>query len=75
MQKPWKMIETLAYGYLSKSTQWELSNEYQHDRVFQISFIYPVIKTNFLLLLAHWASEFLNLLVQVRRSLLQMAGM
>ena len=28
-----KIIETLANGYLSESTQRELSNEYQHDRV------------------------------------------
>ena len=27
------MTETLAYGYSSESTLWELSNEYQHDRV------------------------------------------
>ena len=27
------MIETLACGYSSESTQRELSNEYQHDRV------------------------------------------
>ena len=27
------MTETLANGYLSESTQRELSNEYQHDRV------------------------------------------
>ena len=27
------MTETLARGYSSKSTQQELSNEYQHDRV------------------------------------------
>ena len=27
------MIETLANGYSSKSTQRELSNEYQHNRV------------------------------------------
>ena len=27
------MTETLAYGYLSVSTQQELLNEYQHDRV------------------------------------------
>ena len=33
MQNIWKMTETLAYGYSSKSTQRELSNEYQHDRV------------------------------------------
>ena len=33
MQKIWKSAETLAHGYSSKSTQWELSNEYQHDRV------------------------------------------
>ena len=28
------MIETLANGYSSESTQGELSNEYQHDRVY-----------------------------------------
>ena len=28
-----KMTETLAYGYSSDSTQWELSNEYQNERV------------------------------------------
>ena len=27
------MTEALAYGYSSESTQRELSNEYQHDRV------------------------------------------
>ena len=27
------MTETLANGYSSESTHWELSNEYQHDRV------------------------------------------
>ena len=27
------MTETLAIGYSSESTQRELSNEYQHDRV------------------------------------------
>ena len=31
--KNWKMIETLAPGYSYESTQRELSNEYQHDRV------------------------------------------
>ena len=28
-----KISETLAYGYSSENTQWELSNEYQRDRV------------------------------------------
>ena len=33
-KKSQKMAETLAYGYSSsESTQWELSNEYQHGRV------------------------------------------
>ena len=32
MQKSWKMTETLAHEYSSKSAQLELSNEYQHDR-------------------------------------------
>ena len=31
------MIETLAHVYSSESTQWELSNEYQHDRVLGFS--------------------------------------
>ena len=31
--KTLKMTETLAYGYSYDSTQQELSNEYQHDRV------------------------------------------
>ena len=29
------MTETLAHGYSSESTQWELSYEYQHDMVIQ----------------------------------------
>ena len=33
MQNNLKMIETLAYGYSSESTQRYLSNEYQNDRV------------------------------------------
>ena len=33
MQKTWKITETLAYGYSPESTQRELSDEYQHDRV------------------------------------------
>ena len=33
MQKHEKMTENLEHGYSSKSTQQELSNEYQHDRV------------------------------------------
>ena len=36
MQKSWKMTETLANGYSSESTQRELSNEYQYDRVLMI---------------------------------------
>ena len=30
------MTETFAYGYSSKKTQGELSNEYQHDRVYMV---------------------------------------
>ena len=30
------MTETLACGYLSESTQRELYNEYQHDRVLMV---------------------------------------
>ena len=30
------MTETLAYGYSFESTQQELSNEYQHDRVLMV---------------------------------------
>ena len=33
MQKTLKMTETLAYEYSSETTQLELSNEYQHDKV------------------------------------------
>ena len=36
MQKSWKMTETLANGYSYESTQRELSNEYQHDRVWMV---------------------------------------
>ena len=32
MQNSWKITETLAFGYSTKITQWELSNEYQHAR-------------------------------------------
>ena len=32
-KKPWQKTETLAHGYSSESTQQELSNEYQHDKV------------------------------------------
>ena len=31
---PIKMIGTLARVFSSESTQWELSNEYQHDKVY-----------------------------------------
>ena len=34
--KTWKITETLAYVYSSKSTQWELSYEYQLDRVWMV---------------------------------------
>ena len=30
------MTETLAHRYSSESTQWELSYEYQHDRVYMV---------------------------------------
>ena len=33
MQKTWKGTETLAYGYSYEISHWELSNEYQNDRV------------------------------------------
>ena len=33
MQSTRKMIETLAQWYSSESTQWELSNEFEHDGV------------------------------------------
>ena len=35
-QKTWKMAETLASGYSSEKAQRELSNEYQHDRVWMV---------------------------------------
>ena len=34
MQNNNKMTETLAHGYSSESTLRELSNDYQHDRVY-----------------------------------------
>ena len=39
------MTETMAYGYSSESTQRELSNEYQHDRVKMVFkvFCIPVV--------------------------------
>ena len=33
IKKKSKIIETLAHGYSTEGTQWELSNGYQHDRV------------------------------------------
>ena len=30
------MTETMAYGYSYESTQQELSNEYQHNRVYMV---------------------------------------
>ena len=33
MQKNWKMTEISAHWFSSESTQQELSNEYQYDRV------------------------------------------
>ena len=36
MQKTWEMTETLAYGYSPESTQRDVSNEYQHDRVLHV---------------------------------------
>ena len=35
-RKPKEMTETPAYRYTSKSTQQELSNEYQHDRMLMV---------------------------------------
>ena len=37
MQKMKKNTESLTRGYSSESTQQELSNEYQHDRVWMVS--------------------------------------
>ena len=36
IQKSWIMTETLANGYSYESTQQELSNEYQNDRVSKV---------------------------------------
>ena len=36
MPKSCKITETLAFGYSYESTQQELSNEYQHDRVLDV---------------------------------------
>ena len=37
MQKTWEISETLAHLYSSESTQQELLNEYQYDRVKMVS--------------------------------------
>ena len=37
------MTETLSYWYSSKSTKQELSNEYQHDRVWMFSNILALL--------------------------------
>ena len=42
-KKPKEMTETLAYGYLSESTQRGLSNEYQHDMVKMVSKILCIL--------------------------------
>ena len=49
MQKTWKMIETLAYGYSSESTQQELSNEYNMTGFRQFS--------NLCVLVLNWTKE------------------
>ena len=36
MPKTWKMTETLSNGYSSESTQRELSNKYQLDKVWMV---------------------------------------
>ena len=36
IQQTWKLTETLAYGSSSESIPQELSNEYQHDRVYMV---------------------------------------
>ena len=36
MQKNLKITQTLAHGYSSESIRQELSNEYQHDRIWKI---------------------------------------
>ena len=43
MQKTWKMTETLAHWYSHENTQQELSNEYQHDRVWMDSKNLPIL--------------------------------
>ena len=35
------MTETLVYGYSSENTQQDLSNEYQHDQVSNLSCVVP----------------------------------
>ena len=37
-----EMTETLEYVYSSDSTQWEHSNEYQHDRVWIVFKIFCI---------------------------------
>ena len=43
--KTYEMDETLAYGYSSESAERELSNEYQHDRVWVVfkKYLHPCV--------------------------------
>ena len=57
------MIETLTHGYSSESTQQELSNEYQHDRVLNVFFaavyaVYPVMILYINLLMSVMANKY-----------------
>ena len=54
------MIETLAHGYSSESTQQELSNDYQHDRV---QMVFKNLCIIVLLMKVASAMEGLNLLL------------
>ena len=57
-----KMIETLANGYSSESTQQELSNEYQHDRVWMffkilcVCVLWAKVASAFEGLSSHWST-------------------
>ena len=43
MTKGWEMTDTMANGCSYDSTQQELSNEYQHDRVKMIFLFFPFL--------------------------------
>ena len=78
MQKNWKMIGTLAHVYSPESAQRELSNEYQHDRVFKNLCMLKLLWTNVASamegIIQHWNMVFLSTLLLGSWSILGQAS-